>query len=307
MENEPTSKIIDEENGGAHSIDEPTTEPCENVKNELSKAEKVECEVNEVREHNSDDQMSSEPIVNVRDSKLDVNESIEESNEPLKNANNEIESKSQEKVDDLSETTCEPDSAASVLLADGVSDQIVLDQDAPLDSIDGVEEKNTDGDIPMECVIDSSPEKSVRCVDSEMSENEPLTFNLNSSPIRSERFHRQRSISVSSTEGDGRADSKANEIFDLIDDDDDENLDDSDCRNQSKSGRFEDDIESDTFENSSEEDDAESMSDEENIDDDYDSDEPIHSIDDSDDEEEIAASGDVRKHTHTHYHMSSNL
>lgn len=154
------------------------------------------------------------------------------------------------------------------------------DGEQPSDDFD-FEAITTDGDIPMECVLESSPEKCSRL---EVSENDSVSYNLNSSPLQNVRSRRERSVSLSSTDRDTGS-GKPNEIYELTDDDeDDANAGRSDNRSRREKFRpsndFDDDIGSDTFDDSSEGD-AQSMSDE----DEYDSEERIHSIDDSDDDE----------------------
>lgn len=174
------------------------------------------------------------------------------------------------------------------------SSQTICDGEAQLEGVYGTEAITTDGNIPMECELESSPDKIACYVDSEVSENEPITYDLNSSPLHTERSRKEQSLSVSSTDREIDSD-KPHEIFELTDDDEEEeNTDANDHRNRSnkfnQSNEFDDDVESDTFDHSSE-DDAQSMSDEEPIDDDYDSEERIHSIDDSDDDETSEARG----------------
>lgn len=154
------------------------------------------------------------------------------------------------------------------------------DGEQPSDDFD-FEAITTDGDIPMECVLESSPEKCSRLG---VSENDSVTYNLNSSPLQNVRSRRERSVSLSSTDRDTGS-GKPNEIYELTDDDeDDANAGRSDNRSRrqkfSPTNDFDDEIGSDTFDDSSEGD-AQSMSDE----DEYDSEERIHSIDDSDDDE----------------------
>lgn len=150
------------------------------------------------------------------------------------------------------------------------SSKIVTYDRALSNEVENADLKTTDD--PIECEFES-PEKNVNFMDSTISENAPITLN-SSTPCR------ERSVSVSSTDRDIGSD-KANEIFELTDDEEDEGSDHTNRNHKFvESTGFDDDVESDTFENSSE-----SMSDEDPMDDEYDSGERIHSIDDSDDDE----------------------
>lgn len=319
MENEQKMNISAEVERVDISSDIATSKEIESMQEGSARCDEIgesKAEMVKVQEKNmiSDEKDAAcDQTLKKSNSKLEMNviaDDVERIFEREKD-NNDIQSSVMQKTDAPSDASCEPDQCSPVLLTDSTpqcltvestdvseidisSSKTDCDGEAPSDDVDAV---TTDGDIQMDCEFESSPEKSVRFADSAVSENKPITFNLNSSPLQQVQSHRERSVSVSSTDRDISLD-KRSEIFELTDDDEEEeNLGGRDHRERSnkfdQSNEFDDDIESDTFDNSSEED-TQSMSDDEPMDDDYDSEERIHSIDDSDDDQ-ISVSQDVRR------------
>lgn len=320
MENEQKTIASDEDQCVENSVDILTPKVIESLQDESSRCDEAEvakAEVEDVEANKVDEQKLS-----CDEQDAAIEQKPNESNETVKGseiidevdhivAQEEIESIVTQKSDSTDD--CEPEKSLLVPLADSVLESTIV-QSSELSEIDiassntdcdgepasdmlDFEAFTTDGDIPMECVLDSSPEKSLRLLECEVSENDPVTLNMNSSPLQNVRSRTPRSVSLSSTDKDIES-AKADEIFELTDDDEDdvnatsndENRDRRSSKNLNRSNDFDDDIESDIFENSSD-DDAQSGSDEEPMDDDYDSEERVHSIDDSDDDEVTSIHG----------------
>lgn len=302
MENEQKANVSNDEQRACDSANGATKEI------ETMQEEPPQCEVQTIGEHEHKVKSDTEDVDILTENKRESKEITHEDE-----VDHQIDVHEDRKVENDLKTTqrvdvpCGTGETASVLLVDSTvestdvsetdigSSQTIDDGEAQSEEVYGTEAITTDGNIPMECEFESSPDKSACYVDSEISENEPITYDLNSSPLHTERLRKEQSLSVSSTDRDIDSD-KPHEIFELTDDDEEEENTDhrDDHRNGNnrfnQSNEFIDDVESDTFDNSSE-DDAQSMSDEEPIDDDYDSEERIHSIDDSDDDETSAARG----------------
>lgn len=320
MENEQKTIVSDEDQCVENSADILPPKVIESMQDESSRCDEADvpkAEVEDLEPNKVDEQK-----LTCDEQDAAIEQTPDESNSGLKGSDvidevdhivvqEEIESIVTQKP--YASNDCEADKSLLVPLADSTPESTTVqsaesseieiassntgcDGEQPSEGFD-FEAITTDGVIPMECVLGSSPEKCLRLVDSEVSENDPDTLNLNSSPLRNVRSRIERSVSLSSTDRDIGS-GKPNEIFELTDDDeDDENAGRSENRGRRKkiiqSNDFDDDIESDTFDNSSEED-AQSMSDEEPMDDDYDSEERIHSIEDSD-EDEVTSAHAVRR------------
>lgn len=317
MENDQKTSVKDEKVD--NSADIVTSSVVISMKDDSARSEDTKSEMNEVETIETQQQQkldsskqdaTSEQTLNEINSELEENENIDEIDQFVKDDNKDFESNAIQKSNDISDSSCGAEKTSSVLLVDSSPKCLTLESSdvsefdvgssktffegkTPSEDLNELEAITTVGDMQMECEFGHSPEKNVPLASSELSEIEPITFNLNSSPLQDIQSLRERSVSMSSTYRDVGSD-KPNEIFELTDDDEDEeNGGDSDRRHQrnkfDQSNELEDDIGSDTFEDSSE-DDGQSV---EPMDDDYDSEEHIHSIDDSD-EDDVSVPKDVR-------------
>lgn len=268
-------------------IDSTQEEAPESNDDDASMAESKEAETNEIGAEkvtlDEADATSEEAKLDDGD-KLKMNDNVDEVDRAEARDDIDIEPFTVLKNDEpLAQPLLSPQQnitveSADVSEADVDANKVLSDTETHSEAI------NSDGAIRIDLASESSPEKSLRFVDSEASESEPNIFN--SSPVRSVRSRRAKSVSSSDR---GNEADKGEEVYELTDDeedDDEENADSRQHRNGSnkfgRSNDFDDDNESDPYDNSSDED-GQSMSGDEQ-DDEYDSEEPIHTIDDSDDE-----------------------
>lgn len=321
MENEQKSDVKDDEQSLVNIADVVTTNDVgKSDRCDVLETSKVETEVIEAIAEIEKEAPAA--IANQIDenSELKVNKAIDELDNVFlgEDTINDIESDEVQKSNAPSESECETGTRSPLLLIESTppvelvestdvsendvsSSKTGCDGEVPSDdAADYIEGATTDGDIQMVCDFESTPEKSIRYIDSEVSESEVISYN-SPPPVNLENVL-----------------SKPNEIFELTDDDEDQEnaVENSGRRKQSstfdRSNDYDDEIESDAFENSSDED-APSMSDEEPMEDDYDSEERIH-IEDSDDSETAVPPHTVRRNSisfnkclHVRFELISNF